>query len=185
MPTEKEFSALEQAIGRLSHEYDVFLYGTGAKLPLESRHRVEDMIRSLSNQKIDAAAERFRLNTIVGRFSAQCERWERAVRDKEEGRMPAGRPTTAPAATPNVSPAASVKPPSAKSPDQELFERYREARNSRGEDVSRLSFEKFRELLAGERQKLLTRTGKSEWEFDLAADAGRVRLVARPRKGKS
>ena len=66
-----------------------------------------------------------------------------------------------------------------------MFARFREAREKKGEDVSRLSLDRFREQLAKEREKLAARTGHTTWEFDLAEDDGRVRLITRVnRKGK-
>jgi hypothetical protein len=183
MPTEKEFAALESAIVRLSREYEILLFGKGGKLPLESRRRVQDMIRAMASQKMEASAERYRFNTLMGRFNAECERWERALRDKEEGRSPAGRPTAAGGIRPNVPPPASVKREAPASPDRQLFERYIDAKTKRGEDMSRLTYEKFQELLRGERAKLLARTGKADWEFDVSNDAQRVRLVVRLQKG--
>ncbi|HWC66119.1 MAG TPA: MXAN_5187 C-terminal domain-containing protein [Thermoanaerobaculia bacterium] len=184
MSLEKEFAAFEEAITRMGKEYDVFLYGTrGARLPAEGRRRLQQMARSLSTQKLDSPADRFRLNTLLGRYNAQVEFWERAVRDKEEGRGRFARGL--PAAVPNVPPASSVHREAASSPDEALFVRFLEARRGNGDDVSRLSFEKFREQLAREREALAARTGRTEWEFDVAGDKGRVRLIARPLKGKT
>lgn len=184
MAIDREFAVLEEAIHRMTRDYEAFLFGTGGKLPVESKKKVQDMLRALSNQKIDSQADRYRLNSLTGRFNAESERLERILRDKEEGRGRFSRPGAA-GGGPNVPSPASVNPPAAKSPDQELFDRYLQARKSRGEEVNRVSFDKFRELLAGERQKLLARTGRADWEFDLSTEADRVRLVARPAKGKT
>jgi len=183
MSLEKEFAAFEETITRVGREYDVFLYGTGSRLPAEGRRRLQEMARSLSSQKIDSPADRFRLNSVLGRYNSQVEFWERAVRQKEEGR---GRFSRGAAPAPaNVPATASVDHEAARSPDEALFARFLEARRGNGEDVSRLSFEKFREQLARERDALAARTGKTEWEFDVAGDKGRVRLIARPSKGKT
>jgi hypothetical protein len=183
MSLEKDFAAFEEAITRVGREYDVFLYGTGgARLPADGRRRLQEMARALSSQKIDSPADRFRLNTVLGRYNAQVEFWERAVREKEEGR---GRFSRGAPAVPNARPPASVDREAARSPDEALFARFLDARRGNGDDVSRLSFEKFREQLARERQALAARTGRTEWEFDVADDNGRVRLIARPSKGKT
>jgi hypothetical protein len=47
-----------------------------------------------------------------------------------------------------------------------------------------LSFEKFRDQLNRERERLKERMGHGEWEFDVAADAEKVKLAVRTRKGK-
>jgi hypothetical protein len=182
MSLEKDFADFEAAITRLSREYDVFLYGSSGRLPAESRRQIEAKARALSAQKIDSASDRYRFNTLIGRYNAQVERWDRAVREKEEGRGRFGRPR--PAQTPNAAPPASVQPGGEDSADRKLFERYLRAKRDRGEDVGRLSFEKFRDQLARERERLKERTGRSDWEFDVATDAEKIKLAVRPGKGK-
>jgi hypothetical protein len=184
MSLEKDFAAFEEAITRVGREYDVFLYGTQGRLPVDGRRRLSQMARSLSGQKIDSSADRYRLNTVLGRYNSQIELWEKAVRDKEEGRGRFARHGSAEPA-PNVPSPSSVEPGAKGSPDDALFARYREARAKKGEDVSRLSLDRFREQLAREREKLAARTGQAKWDFDLAEDNGRVRLVARPSKGNT
>lgn len=184
MSFESEFAVLERAIHRLGQEYEIFLHGTGhQKVPAASRQRVEQMVRRLSSQEMDSPADRYRLNSLMGRYSIESERWERAVRQKEEGArrhsglVPVERAADVP--PPNASRPASVKR-DAVAPLDSLFDRYVSARRKRGEDVSRLSVEKFRDLLAQEREKLHAKTGRSDWDFDLSEEGGRVRLVARP-----
>ena len=184
MSLERDLAAFEEAITRLGREYDVFLYGTKGRLPTDARRRLDEMARALSAQKIDSPAERYRLNSLLGRYSSQAEHWERTVRDKEEGR---GRFSRAGAPPPpaNAPAPVSVHPEAAHSPDETLFARFLEARRGNGDDVSKLSFEKFRAQLAKERQALEARTGRTGWEFEVAGDGGRVRLIARPAKGKT
>ena len=103
---EKEFAAFEEAIIRVGREYDVFLYGTNGRLPADGKRRLQEMARALSGQKIDSPGDRYRLNTVLGRFNSQVEHWERAVRDKEEGRGRFARAAAGPSA--NARPSSSV-----------------------------------------------------------------------------
>ncbi|MGH9442155.1 MAG: MXAN_5187 C-terminal domain-containing protein [Thermoanaerobaculia bacterium] len=196
MSIEKDFSDFEAAVTRLSREYEVFLYGSRGRLPVESRRQLEGKARALSAQKLDSASDRYRFNSLIGRYNAEVERWDRAVREKEEGRGRFARGVSAPgsrvaapasvssAAAPNASPSPSVQGGSEDSADRRLFERFVSAKRGRGEDVGKLSFEKFREQLDRERERLKQRMGHGDWEFDVAADAEKVRLAVRNRKGK-
>ena len=187
MSLEKDFSDFEAAIAKLSREYDVFLYGTQGRLPAEGRRQLELKAKALSAVQIDSASERYRFNSLIGRYNAQLERWDRAVREKEEGRGRFSRGAAAPAAAPsraNVPPPASVKKGAEDSADRTLFERFVRAKKERGEEVGRLSFEKFRDQLERERERLKERMGHGDWEFDIAADAEKVKLAVRARKGK-
>ena len=180
---EKEFAAFEEAITRVGREYDVFLYGTNGRLPADGKRRLQEMARALSGQKIDSPGDRYRLNTVLGRYNSQVEHWERAVRDKEEGRGRFARGAASPSA--NARPSSSVHTEAPRSPDEALFARFVEARRSNGQDVSKVTFDKFRDQLAKEREALAAKTGRTGWEFEVAADGGRVRLIARPSKGKT
>jgi hypothetical protein len=184
MSLEKEFDAFEEAFRKLSREYDVFLYGSShGKMPVDARKRLEDTLRALTARKMDAAADRYRLNSITGRFNAERERWERAVRDKEEGRGRFARAGGVAGTAPNAPAASSVKPSSAADADRELYERYAAARSARGEKSP--GYDAFRAQLAKEREKLQEKTGRAGWDFEIAETDGRVRIVARPGKGSN
>jgi hypothetical protein len=188
MSIEKEFSDFEAAIAKLSREYDVFLFGSSGRLPAEGRRQLEARARALSLQQIDSASERYQFNTLIGRYNAQLDRWDRAVREKEEGRGRFSR--GGPGAVPNATPSASVQSlagkasPPEDSEDRKVFEQYLRAKKERGQEIGQLRFEKFREQLMREREKLKERTGRSDWEFEVAVDAERVKLAVRPGKGK-
>src|SRR5258706_808697 len=137
MSIERDFSDFEAAIAKLAREYDVFLYGTHGRLPADGRKQLEAKARALSSVQIDSAGERFRFNTLIGRYNAQLERWDRAVREKEEGRGRFAR--GAPAAAPNAGAPVSVQPRAEDSADRSLFERYLRAKKERGEEVIRFS----------------------------------------------
>jgi hypothetical protein len=188
MSIERDFSDFEAAIAKLSREYDVFLFGTHGRLPAEGRRQLEARARALSLLQIDSASERYRFNTLIGRYNAQLERWDRAVREKEEGRGRFSR--GGPGGSPNAPPPASVQPPAGKLPlpedsgDRKVFEQYLRAKKERGQEIGQLKFEKFQEQLTREREKLKERTGRSDWEFEVAIDAERVKLAVRPAGGK-
>lgn len=193
---ERELEVLEEAIRRLSAEYDAFLYGSATHPPIESRKHVEQMIRRLTGVTFDAAAERYRFATLQGRYTLLTERWERLQGEKESGRRPgiyghfvpgterpsrpAGLPAPATGSRPNVSGASSVEAPRAvASADRQLFETYLGARRARGENVDGYVFEKFAESLARERARLKERLGTDEVLFEVAEREGKIKLIAK------
>lgn len=195
MPWERELEVLEEAIRRLNIEFDAFLYGTASKPPVESRKHVDQMFRRLSAVTLDAAADRYRFNTLQGRYTTMTERWERLQGEKEAGRRPglyghftpaSHAPSPAPAprpsgsSPPNAATAASVRTPEAgASEDRRLFEAYLGARRARGEAVDGSGFEKFAEGLARERSRLRERLGTEDFVFEVAEREGKVKLIAK------
>jgi hypothetical protein len=194
MPWERDLQSLERAIRDLNAQYDAFLFGSSSKPPLEVRRRVHMMIRRLSGEEADTAAERFRFTTLQGRFNTLCERWDRLQAEKEAGRRPGiyGHFTRLPTdgsqdfdMRPNVRPPVSVEEPETAAgmdPVRDLFERYVAAKRAHGEDVAGLDLENFVAKLARERERLKAQFGGAEIEFDVVERDGQVRLVARPKK---
>jgi len=192
---EREFEVLEEAIRRVNAEFDAFLYGTASKPPVESRKRVEQMIRRLSGVSFDGAADRYRFATLQGRYTALGERWERLQGEKEAGRRPGlyghfvpGTAAPAPGHSasggepprPNAAAARSVRTEEAGgSADRELFEVYLRARKSRGESVEGYDFQKFAQSLAQERARLKKRLGGADVVFEVAERDGKIKLIAK------
>jgi hypothetical protein len=194
---ERELEVLEEAIRRLSAEYDAFLYGSATKPPVDGRRHVEEMIRRLSGVSFDAAADRYKFATLQGRYTALGERWERLQGEKESGKRPglyghfapetgrSSRPGVAAARpSPNAAGADSVETSGGNSSaDRQLFERYLEARKGHGESVEGYVFQKFAESLERERARLRERLGTDDFVLDVAEKDGKVKLIAR-RGGK-
>jgi hypothetical protein len=188
---ERELQVLDQALHRLSAEYDAFLYGSGSKPPVQTRKHVEEMLRRLNASEAMSAAERYRFSTLQGRFATLTERWERLQGEKEAGRRPgiyshfreSGAAAPPP---PNAGTVASVEGERQAvpgDPDRDLFDRYVAAKKSRGEDVSGYRLEGFVEGLERERRKVRERLGSGDIVFEVAERDGRVRLIAKKKRG--
>lgn len=202
MAWERELEVLDEAIRRVNAEYDAFLYGTASRPPVDSRKRVEEMIRRLSVVTFDAAADRYRFATLQGRYTALTERWERLQGEKESGRRPglyghfvpggmagasAGTSRTSrPAADPDAGASRSVEVSNAVvRADRQLFEKYLSARRARGENVDGYAFEKFAEGLDRERSRLKERLGTGEVVFEVAEREGKIKLIAKRADGSA
>jgi hypothetical protein len=190
---ERELHVLDQALRRLSAEYDAFLYGSASKPPIQTRKHVEEMVRRLNASESMSSAERYRFSTLQGRFATMNEKWERLQGEKEAGRRPGMyghfRPVTD-SPTPsraNAGTSSSVTderhPAAAADPDRDLFDRYVAAKRAMGEDVSGYRLEGFLEGLERERRKVRERFGSSDIVFDVAERDGRVRLIAKKKPG--
>jgi hypothetical protein len=201
MGFERELAELERAIERLNHEYGAFLYGAAAKVPAESRRRVEETLRRLNGVEMEAAADRYRFASLQGHFNVLAERWQRQQAEKEEGKRPGFYATlSAPAVRStatvprpshgvftsdlNASATASVQRerPSAAEPGRDLFESFVGAKKALGEDVSGYEYQQFMKNLERERRKIEERTGTEDFEFEVKQSDGSVRLVAKRRR---
>ena len=187
MPTtiESELAVLERGLQRLHVEYERFFTGDSRFPPLDTRRRIEDLLKRLRNESVERAAERFRLQNIQSRFQSMTELWEKRLEARSEGRTTTGR---FPAARPKAAPAGAGRDTEASTSVRgrepgdlmPLFERYCTARRNLGEDVSRLRFERFEELVKRQAAEIRRVTGVRRLVFEIQTVDGRVRLVGRP-----
>ncbi len=161
--------------------------------PLPARKSVEQVLRRMGDAAVEKAAERFRVQALQTRFTVLSERWAKRLIDREEGRGPvrplprvrlAERPAPPPVG--DAGPPASVKG-SGRGDLRSLFARYCAARAAAGEDVSRLRYDRFEELVKKQAAEIRKATGARRLAFDVQTRDGKVRLVGRslsdPTKG--
>lgn len=199
---ERRLQELDGEIKRLELEYMQFQTGRLAKLPWESRKRVETLVKQYDRMHIQNTAERFRFEGLQSRFSAFCERWERDLKMRELGRPgprgrsvsdpPSGSTTVAPAAVRDraAAPADAAGPArpevvALRDPDaqldkvQALHEKLNAARRQAGD--ADVPFERFREVVRAQ----LTKHAKDgvEVAFRVGVQDGRVVFTAKPKTG--
>jgi len=115
---------------------------------------------------------------------------------REQGRTIAGKPILheappPPSAEAAAADAARVDTPAAADVQPKrrvdfspLFTRYCQARSAIGEDVTRLKYEKFEELVLKQAEEIKRRTGCKRLVFEVQTQEGKVRLIGRPAPAK-
>lgn len=197
---ERRLQELDVEIKRLELEYMQFQTGRLAKLPWDSRKRVETLVKQYDRMHIQNTAERFRFEGLQSRFAAFCERWERDLKMRELGRPgprgrggpapPSGSTPAAPAA-PRERVAAETSGPTRpevvalRDPDaqieqvQALHEKLNAARRQAGD--AEVPFERFREVVRAQVSKH-AKDGV-EVAFRVGVQDGRVVFTAKPKTG--
>jgi predicted ArsR family transcriptional regulator len=181
---ENEIAVLERGVKALQVEYERFYIGEAKVPPADTRRRIEDLLKRMAGAAVERAAERFRLQNVQNRFHSMTELWEKRLLAREQGRPGAGRPQRRPTAAPagtgsDAEASASVRRRERKSL-MPLFERFCEARRALGEDVSRLRYDRFEELLRRQAADIRRATGAKRLVFEVQTVDGRVRLIGRP-----
>jgi hypothetical protein len=182
---ENELSVLERGLTALRVEYERHFTGDLKKPPFQTKKRIEDLFRRLEEVHVDRAAERFRLQNLQSRFSSLTELWEKRLLQREQRKAVPGRAAPAP---PDAAPPAAASDAGASGPVKRkgradlmpLFQRFCDARRALGEDVSRIKYERFEELLKKQAAEIRKATGASSLVFEVLTIEGRVHLVGRP-----
>jgi hypothetical protein len=186
---DRDLDLLERSLKSLKVDYERFFAGGLKTPPLPARKRVEEILKRVGNIELDRAAEQFRLQAIQGRYTAMAELWDKRLSAREEGR----RFRVVPKAVPTPAPPPAHRPRSVSDGEgstsvkavgrgdmKSLFDRFCTARAAVGEDVSKLRFERFEDLVKKQAAEIRRATGATRLAFEVQTREGKVKLVGRP-----
>ena len=81
---DKLLGKLEDDVRRLKIEFDIFFNGSAKRPPLEARARLEAQIKRAMDNRSLSYAQRYKLNSLISRFTSYRELWRRTLRAKGE-----------------------------------------------------------------------------------------------------
>jgi hypothetical protein len=187
--TQRDLDLLAADLKRLEAEYNMYFSGRLPRPPLETRSRVQAMVKRYDRGVSMSTGDRFRFETLQSRFQSLLELWDRGLRSREEGRAgPFAQP-------PPKAPGLRKKDPGGKvlnvtaftDPVHEmdklhtLYDSLMDARRQHGEEV--VPFHKFAALVKDQVTKL-REDGNAEVAFRVAVKDGKVAFTVRPKKEK-
>jgi hypothetical protein len=186
---ERELHTIANEMRKLEGEYNMYFAGRLPRPPVETRARLEALLKKWERAHVDSLALRFRLNTLQTRFSTFADLWDRGMRAREEGRPgPFGRRPAQVASArredgvpDRIVHVASFSDPSRERDKlRELYDGLCEARRETGEGL--VPYERFADLVS-DQVRTLTRSASADVAFRVAVKDGRVSLTARTLKG--
>lgn len=77
---EKQLVKLDDDVRRLKIDFDIFFNGAVKRPPLEAQARIESHIKRLMDNRALSYAQRYKMNTLVARFTSYRELWRRTLR---------------------------------------------------------------------------------------------------------
>jgi hypothetical protein len=185
---QRDIQTLVSELKRLEAEYNGFFAGRERRPPLQTRARVEALIKRLDRGVIETSTDRFRFQTLQARFQAFADLWDRGLRAREEGRP-----------GPFMQPQRDVTKRKPEEPDSRvlhvtafrdplremdklhsLYDSLMDARRQNGDDV--VPFHRFAALVKDQVSKLRD-SGSPEVAFRVAVKDGKVNFTARGLKG--
>jgi len=81
---DQEIVRLEDAIRKLKIDFDIYFNGAAKRPPLEARARLESNIRRIADDRALSYAQRYKLNTLISRFTSYRELWRRSLKQRGE-----------------------------------------------------------------------------------------------------
>ena len=177
-PIDQELDKLESEMRRLKIEYDIFFNGGVMKPPLDTKGRVEAMIKRLFDSKGLSFGQRFRYNSLVARYNAMRELWRRQTQNREES----GRPPTAEAILAARSLNVTIRcsnPRVEQEKVSEIYDHLIAAKRECGERVNNLTFAMFQSFITTRTDQLKQQLAAEAVDFIVAVESGKVKFTAR------
>jgi hypothetical protein len=188
--TDEDLSRLERDIRQLKIEFEQYFGGGKKRPPNEIEWRIEQIIKRYGDRSAEMNyGQRFRYGNLTQTYSKYREIFHKRMQKREEGKVErhfgaAARAIEAERArsrrTVSPSPVAvtcsDLERESSKV--DELYRAFREALNSSGESVDRLSREKFQKFLLQKSEQIRKQRGE-QIEFLVSIEDGKARLKAR------
>ena len=187
--TDEDLSRLERDIRQLKIEYEQYFGGGKKRPPSDIEWRIEQVIKRYGDRAAEMNyGQRFRYGNLTQTYSKYREIFHKRMQKREEGTVQRhfGAAARAIQAERARSGTASPSPVAVTCSDleresgkvDELYRAFREALNSSGESVERLSREKFQKFLLQKSEQIRKQRGE-QIEFLVSIENGKARLKAR------
>lgn len=182
---------LDNKIKQLKFEYDQYFIGSRPREPVLTRGDVNKLVAKYSNLGIQNTALRFKFNTMCSRLFAMRRQWDETLLKIEAGtyerhifkaRLHERERGIDEDAPKPLADAAKRSSDETTAGGTDLFEAYRSARESCGEDVSGVSRAKLDQLVAKQRAAIQQKYGCEEVRFRVVVEGGKTKLKATPVK---
>jgi hypothetical protein len=187
--TDEDLNRLERDIRQLKIEFEQYFGGGKKRPPNDIEWRIEQVIKRYGDRAAEMNyGQRFRYGNLTQTYSKYREIFHKRMQKREEGTVQRhfGAAARAIQAERSRSGTASPSPVAVTCSDleresgkvDELYRAFREALNSSGESVERLSREKFQKFLLQKSEQIRKQRGE-QIEFLVSIENGKARLKAR------
>lgn len=187
--TDEDLSRLERDIRQLKIEFEQYFGGGKKRPPNDIEWRIEQVIKRYGDRAAEMNyGQRFRYGNLTQTYSKYREIFHKRMQKREEGTVQRhfGAAARAIQAERSRSGTAPPSPVAVTCSDleresgkvDELYRAFREALNSSGESVERLSREKFQKFLLQKSDQIRKQRG-DQIEFLVSIENGKARLKAR------
>ena len=179
MPDEEDLRVLDQKLKQLKLDYERYFLGSRPREPVVLRGEVDKLVAIYSNQAIRNSAQRFRFSSICSRYQAFKRQWNEILRQMEQGTYGRHRFKAELHERERVDePQAAPQEISRTSAAERLFEEYRAARESCGQETRSLTPAALERVIAEQQEALRERWGDAEFRFRVVIEDGRAKIKA-------
>lgn len=193
MGDREEIELLDAKVARLKVEYEQYFARVLKREPVKLRDEIERTILAYGNKVINNTSTKFKLNSVVAKYTSYKQYWTRVLRAIDEGtyvRKAEGAldgPIANGAASPS-SPSPAIKKAardSAADDDNgvsEIYAKFIDARRQCNEPVEGITIESMKKTMDQYRKKVEEQFKTSNFEFKVSIKDGHAKLSITPKK---
>ena len=182
--TEEELNILEVKLTQLKLEYEKYFLGSRPTEPSQARSEVQKTVIKFSNMRITNTAQRFKFNSLNGRFQAFKRQWDNILRQIEAGTYKRHvfkadlRDRERRFEEPSPGGPRASRGARASDRGGDLFEAYRDALMANGQNTKGLTAEKLQRAIAKQEASIKQKYGCDRVDFKVVVTDGKVKLKA-------
>lgn len=182
---DEELKLLEVKLNQLKLDYEKYFLGTRPTEPAMQRAEVQKTVLRWTNMRITNTAQRFKFNSLNGRYQAFKRQWDNILRQIEAGTykrhvfkadLRDRERGIDPVATAGTAGSKTAKQNAASSGKNDLFETYRDAMLATGQDPSGLTPAKLNAALLKQEAAVKKKLGCDRVDFKVIVSGGKVKL---------
>ena len=181
---DEELKLLEVKLNQLKLDYEKYFLGTRPTEPAQARSEVQKIVIRWSNTRITNTAQRFKFNSLNGRYQAFKRQWDNILRQIEAGTYKRHvfkadlRDRERGIEAPGANRAAAGKSAAQNGGNENLFETYRDAMMATGQSAKGLTPEKLQRAIAKQEATIKQKFGCDKVDFKVVVTDGKVKLKA-------
>jgi hypothetical protein len=192
--TDEDLGQLEKDTRQLKIEYEQYFGGGRSRPPTDIEWRIEQVIKRYGERGSNMSfGQRFKYSGLAQTYAKYKDIFRKRMKQREEGAVPrhfgaAAKAIAAERAAKKTESGREVATAtfiSASDPGRErvktkkLYDAFREAKESAGENTRDLTAETFQEFLREKACELRAKSGDGKVEFVVSIENGRARIKAR------
>jgi hypothetical protein len=176
-PTEHDeaLQRLDRDLKRFKIDFERFFSGNLATPPDQLRQNIQKKIQYLRMERLRTVAQRFQLNTLEARFNTLWVKFNRRLREQEEGGG-----TTKAAVPKDTKIDTSQGILVAHSPDKKAVRALYDDLYGGSGRGKKTDFDSFRTYLEKQTAQIRSKTGCAQVRFRITSDGGELKLKAKP-----
>jgi hypothetical protein len=184
---DEDLANLDEWLRRLKVEYDIYFNGNRKRPPEDLRARVDRLVKQLAEAGNMSFAQRFRYNTLVGRYYVHKDLWRRTMMERESSEETA-KEAKKKTLSDDTSEEANLPPTeiqvSITNPEKEedkvrqLYDALLQIRKKQSADTPGLSFERFVKYISNQTDGIRVKYGCASVLFKIRLEENAIRFTA-------